>query len=132
MYVVRIHKAICSFNELMRDGSESLRKEVVSKLSCQERGHHFVQAPLTRMKGTRSRLGDLYLDTELLLRYTRMSLQARRLLVRSIWRALDKAEVDALETELPWGETTMRQIMVTRSTFEDTRTFNLWIAMPKK
>lgn len=132
MQVVRIHKAICTFNELMHGGNESLRKEVVSKLSYHERGHHFVQAPLTRLKGTRSRLGDLYLDTELLLRYTRMSLQARRLLVRSIWRALDNAGVDVLETELPWGETITRQITVTRYAIENTRTFNLRIVMPKK
>ena len=132
MQVVRINKAVCTFNGLMHGESEKLRKEVRSKFSYPERGGHFVQPPLVRMKGTSSRLGNLHLDTELLLRYTKMSFPARRALIRSIWRTLDKADVDLLETDIPWGDTTTRDIVVTRYTIENSRTFTLWLTMPRK
>ena len=132
MKVVRTNKATCSFVELMHGESEKLQKEVASKLSYPERGQHFVQPPLTRMKGTANRLGDLYLDTELLHRYTRMSLSARRAFVRSIWRTVEKAEVDELVTQVPWGHTITREITATRLPIKSTRKFLLRLAMLKE
>lgn len=132
MKVTRINSGSCSFAELTHGESDRVRAEIRSKLSYPDRGQRSLPPPLKRMKGTASRLKDLYFETELLLRYTSMSENARRALIRSIWRTMEKSGVTRLEAEVPWGHTHTRDIVVYWLPIEGSREFFLRLTLMKQ